>query len=62
MLEKVKEATKDLPVKIIVIGDNEDKDCINYKTVISNNGDLIKGYSDFVEVSMTVNRNDSISV
>ena len=43
LLEKVKEATKDLKVRIIVIGDNEDKDCVNSKTVINNTGDLING-------------------
>ena len=44
MLEKVKEATAGLGVKIIVIGDEVDKSCFDYKKLINNNGELIDGY------------------
>ena len=44
MLEKVKEATAGLEVKIIVIGDEVEGSCFDYKKLINNNGELIDGY------------------
>ena len=42
-LLQTKEATDGLDVKIIVIGDKMDSDCIDYKNMLNNNGSLLDG-------------------